>query len=156
MTGATEEEAMEAIKGYKTARLWDLLLIPSIFQRRAFDGAKRYQMEDFETLQAAKERLEGKEEGQLPQLVAARAAFRRVKDKYEGKMPLDKEAVKKIWEYSEECGTEEEAETQGQYWLFGIYENPFEIEKHANEIDALNWVPADRRRFMRILTLDIR
>ena len=154
-TGANEEEVMEAIRGYKTSRLRDLLLMPSIFQPRRFNGATSYAMKDLESLQAAKERL-GEKRGRLPQLVAAAAAYRRVGGKFEGKMPLDKEAVKKIWEYSEECGMEDAAERQGASWLCSIYGSPLEIEKHADEIDALNWVPADRRRFMRILTLDIR
>ena len=159
MTGESEEAVKAALKPYTTAQLRSQLLVLSSWHHTScrYNRTNFYFVEDLETLQGVKDRLSGKEEeDKLARLQAADDAFKRVEAKYAGKMPLDQEAVKKIWRYCEESFREGNEESQGFNWLFAVYESAPEIEKHADEIDALNWVPADRRRFMRILTLDIR
>ena len=159
MTGESEEAVKTALKPYTAAELRNRLLGYSSWHHTScrYNRTNFYVVEDLETLQAIKDRLSGEEEAdRLARIKAEEERWDRVEAKYAGMMPLDKEAVKSIWRYCQASGREGTEENQAVNWLLSRYATCERIEKHAEEIDALNWVPSDRLRFMRILTLDIR
>ena len=155
MTGESEEKVKAVLKPYTLAHLRSSLIVPTSWHHTScrYNRTEFYMVEDLETLEAIEDRLSGKEEAdRLARWEKERAEFLRLEEKYDGKMPLDKAALEAIWIHTEQS-LREHAERQGFSWLFSKYGTEKAIAEHEAEIDALNWVPADRLRMLRIMNL---
>lgn len=153
MTGKDEEEVKKALKPYAVSTLRSRLLGRSSWHHTSsyYNKTNFYNMEPLETLEDVIYVVSGQREKDEDARMQAQLAFEaEVMDRYEGKMPLDVDAVLSMWRFAWQTGRKGKEEQCALNWLFSLYSTAHVIDAKRAELDALNWVPMDREKFMKI------
>lgn len=153
MTGKDEEEVKKALKPYSASVLRSRLLGRSSWHHTSshYNRTDFYNIEPFKTLDEVIYVVSGRREEDEEARMRGKQEFEEeVISRYEGKMPLDTDAVLSMWRFAWQTGRRGKEEQCALNWLFSLYSTAPGIDSKRAELDALNWVPMDREKFMEI------